>query len=92
MSSRRQWHLLWMIDRACIPSHLTDSWVTNGLLVVWQMSDLNESPVLLLLDVTPRPNARELPVRLFESGAAHCPESTLADSSQSLHDVFQCQC
>lgn len=32
-----------------------------------RITELNESPVLLLLDVTPQPNTRELPVRLFES-------------------------
>lgn len=34
-----------------------------------QIMALNESPVLLLLDPTPQPGQRDLPVRLFESGA-----------------------
>ena len=33
-----------------------------------QMTTLNESPVLLLLETTPQPGQRDLPVRLFESG------------------------
>jgi hypothetical protein len=32
------------------------------------MMALNESPVLLLLETTPQPGQRDLPVRLFESG------------------------
>lgn len=33
------------------------------------MTDLNESPVLMLLDPSPPAQSRDLPVRLFESGA-----------------------
>ena len=33
------------------------------------MMDMNESPVLMLLDPSPPAQSRDLPVRLFESGA-----------------------
>lgn len=40
----------------------------HALYLKLQMTALNESPVLLLLDPTPRQGQRDLPVRLFESG------------------------
>lgn len=42
-----------------------------------QMVALNESPVLLLLDPTPQPGQRDLPVRLFESGELCCSGAVL---------------
>ena len=44
-----------------------------------QVMALNESPVFMLLDPEPRPGDRELPVKLFESGAAAAPELSLSD-------------
>ena len=38
-----------------------------------QMTTLNESPVLLLLETAPQPGQRDLPVRLFESGVQSTP-------------------
>jgi hypothetical protein len=39
------------------------------------MTTLNESPVLLLLETTPQPGQRDLPVRLFESGGQLTPRT-----------------
>lgn len=53
----------------------------SGLETHLRMTELNESPVLLLLDVIPHQNARELPVRLFES------ESRIVDGKTGVEFV-----
>ena len=41
--------------------------------MVLQVMALNESPVFLLLDPAPRPAGKELPLKLYESGAPLTP-------------------
>ena len=46
--------------------------------LMWsQVMALNESPVFMLLDPEPRPGDRQLPVKLFESGAPVTPQASL---------------
>lgn len=57
------------------------------------MMDLNESPVLMLLDPSPPAQSRDLPVRLFESGALLPlrPRPVAMSDTTSFHTVLYAQ-
>lgn len=57
-----------------------------------QIMALNESPVLLLLDPMPQPGQRDLPVRLFESGARPPSSNLLYLSSPYAFGLFTPAC